>query len=271
MQVWNVPYALAENKGHNFCRAVSSQVKHISTIGKKLLNSNTSSTCTHNMENFGPLAAETGSRVVGNPSKFQQLSRLAFVSAASYCSDVVHRRPTFGGFCSLTEFCQVQTSLCAQVLSSPILAALLHGTPTPGVSQTLQRGTRVGITELSQRAPPIFGWAAITLDIGPPSSFCCFPSVTIAPLSLHYLLNLCFYTNFCCFSFIYKGWITVYQFTRIECGMYKWQNITDNLSLRQFCLILGYFGKNMVAMATSLRPLPSEMSFSDLRTTKTPL
>jgi len=26
------------------------------------------------------------------------------------------------------------------------------------------------ITELSQREPPIFGWAAITLDIGPHSS-----------------------------------------------------------------------------------------------------
>jgi len=32
-----------------------------------------------------------------------------------------------------------------------------------GISQTLRHGTRNGITELSQRAPPIFGWAAITL------------------------------------------------------------------------------------------------------------
>jgi len=38
------------------------------------------------------------------------------------------------------------------------LAALLHGTPAAGVSQTLQRGTKNGIMELSQRAPPIFGW-----------------------------------------------------------------------------------------------------------------
>jgi len=42
------------------------------------------------------------------------------------------------------------------------LAALLHSTPSAGVSQTLQRGTQNGITELLQRAPPIFGWAAIT-------------------------------------------------------------------------------------------------------------
>jgi len=39
-----------------------------------------------------------------------------------------------------------------------------------GVSETLVRRTRNGITELSQRAPPIFGWAAITLGIGPHSS-----------------------------------------------------------------------------------------------------
>jgi len=46
-----------------------------------------------------------------------------------------------------------------------VLAALLHGTPAAAVSQTLRRGTRNEITELSQRMPPIFGWAAITLDI----------------------------------------------------------------------------------------------------------
>jgi len=34
---------------------------------------------------------------------------------------------TFGGLLPLTEFCQVQSSLCVQVLRSPILAALMHG------------------------------------------------------------------------------------------------------------------------------------------------
>ena len=40
----------------------------------------------------------------------------------------------------LTEFCQVQNSLCVQVLRSPILAALLHGTRARavGVSQTAE-------------------------------------------------------------------------------------------------------------------------------------
>jgi len=42
-------------------RAISSQLRHISTIGKKtcyLLNSNMSSRCPHNLVNFGLLAAE---------------------------------------------------------------------------------------------------------------------------------------------------------------------------------------------------------------------
>ena len=40
------------------CRAVSSQLRRISTVGKNLLNSNISSTCSHNIVNFGPLVAE---------------------------------------------------------------------------------------------------------------------------------------------------------------------------------------------------------------------
>jgi len=41
------------------CRAISSQLRHVSTIGKKnLLSSDVSSTCAHNMVNVGALAAE---------------------------------------------------------------------------------------------------------------------------------------------------------------------------------------------------------------------
>jgi len=49
------------------------------------------------------------------------------------------------GSCPLTEFCQVQNSLCVQVLRSPVFAALLHGTRPVGVSQTSQRGTRKAV------------------------------------------------------------------------------------------------------------------------------
>jgi len=51
-------------------RAISSQLRHVSTTGKNLLSSNISPTCPHNMVNFGPLAAEILSLVWGTPRNF---------------------------------------------------------------------------------------------------------------------------------------------------------------------------------------------------------
>jgi len=45
------------------CRAISSQLRHASTIRKNLLSSNTSPTGPYNMVNFGPLAGEIVSLV----------------------------------------------------------------------------------------------------------------------------------------------------------------------------------------------------------------
>jgi len=53
------------------CRAISSQLRHVSTtIGKSLLSSNMSSRCPHNIVNFGPLAAEIGLPVWCTPANF---------------------------------------------------------------------------------------------------------------------------------------------------------------------------------------------------------
>ena len=95
---------IAENAGPNkvaknrhlgtiaqLCRAISLQPRQASTIGKNLLSSNISSTCPHNMVNFGPLAAEIVSLVWGTPANFNRFR---------------------------------------------VLAALVHGTPVVGVSQT---------------------------------------------------------------------------------------------------------------------------------------
>jgi len=49
------------------CRAISSQLRHVSTIGKSLLSSNMSSICPHNMVNFGPIATEIDPVVWGSP------------------------------------------------------------------------------------------------------------------------------------------------------------------------------------------------------------
>jgi len=92
---------------------------------------------------------------LGHPSEFQRVSHLSFVTAATslngsqpnfaWClaiSWLVHYIYIFGDSCPITEFCQVQNSLCVQVLRSPILAPLLHGTRVVGIRQTaaLSRG-----------------------------------------------------------------------------------------------------------------------------------
>jgi len=59
------------------CRAMSSQPRHISTVGKKLLSSNMSSRCPHNMVGFGPLTAEIGWRIWGTPANFNGFRVLA--------------------------------------------------------------------------------------------------------------------------------------------------------------------------------------------------
>jgi len=61
------------------CRDVSSQLRHLLTIGKKLLNIDrpTSSTCPYNMVNFGLLTAEICWRVWGTPSNFNGFRVLA--------------------------------------------------------------------------------------------------------------------------------------------------------------------------------------------------
>ena len=46
-------------------RAICSQLRRVSTIGKNLLSSNISSRCPHNMANFVPLAPEIGPVVWG--------------------------------------------------------------------------------------------------------------------------------------------------------------------------------------------------------------
>jgi len=55
------------------CRAISSQLRHISTIRKNVLNSNVSSTCSHSMVNFGLLTAVIVSEVLGIPADFSRL------------------------------------------------------------------------------------------------------------------------------------------------------------------------------------------------------
>jgi len=129
-----------------FCPAVSSQQRHASTVGKNLLNGNISSMSSQSMANFIPLTAEIGSGVWGTPADFNGfrvlpslLQQCCSLEANQTLHDVwpspglVHYIYIFGGSAPLTEFCPVQYSLYVQVLRSPVLAVLLHGTPAAGI------------------------------------------------------------------------------------------------------------------------------------------
>jgi len=80
---------------HNFVGLgpISSQLRHVSTIGKNLLSSNISSTCPHNMVNFGP-AAEIVSLVWGTPANsngFRVLAALLHGSLVVGVSQTLRR------------------------------------------------------------------------------------------------------------------------------------------------------------------------------------
>jgi len=90
MQVWNVLRAArwkcstqkSPKSRHlgtiaQLCRAISSQLRHVSTTGKKLIKHQYLPTCLHNMVNFGPLAAEISWRGCGTPANFNGFRVLA--------------------------------------------------------------------------------------------------------------------------------------------------------------------------------------------------
>ena len=134
MQVWNVLYAARwkyrmqkvvkkSPSGHHrtiLSGYIFATNARIDNRKKNLLSSNISSTCFHNMVNFGPLAAEIGP-VVWAPLQIST----GFASWQCYCT-------------------------------------------------ALQYWASAKLCGVEQRAPPIFGRAAITLGIGPHSTWCLF-------------------------------------------------------------------------------------------------
>jgi len=131
------------------------------------------------MVNFGPLAAEICWRVWGTPANFNGFRVLAALLHRRRSTEVnktlrdvwlspglVHYIYILGDLVPWRNFdtCKIHFASKSCVL---VLAGSLHGTPAVGLSLALRRGTMNGITELPQKAPPIFGWAVITLSIGP--------------------------------------------------------------------------------------------------------
>jgi len=189
MKVWNVLHVHGLMKiqdakwrkkspsGHHptTCRAISSQLRHVSTI-KELVKQQYVFRMSPQYGELRPTSGWDRFGSLGHPSQFQRVSRLAFVLAATSLNG---RQPNFarclaiscagtlfvyifGGSFPWQNFvrCKIHFTSKSCIL---ILATLMHGTPAAGLSQTMRRGTRNGITELLQRAPPIFDRAAIPL------------------------------------------------------------------------------------------------------------
>jgi len=138
------------------CRAIgiSSQLRHMSTIGK-----NVKQQCLFHMSSqydkfwstngWDPLAS------LGHPSKFQRVSRLGFVTAATSLNG---SQPNFArclavswagalyihfrGLLPRRNFATCKIHFASKSCALLLLAALLHGTQVVGVSQTvaLSRG-----------------------------------------------------------------------------------------------------------------------------------
>jgi len=134
----------------HLCRAMSSQPRHVSTIGKSTLNSNISSTRPHNMVNFDPLGAETVSLVWRTPANFSGLCVVVSLlqrrrstkdnqtlhdlwSSPGLVNFLIH----FRGFLRGNGILPGATFTLRPSLALFYLAALLHGTLVMGVSQTL--------------------------------------------------------------------------------------------------------------------------------------
>jgi len=176
MQVWNVLHtAHLKYKMQKWCKKSPSGHHRTNLSGwnfetkeridnrkKNLLNSNISSTCIHNMANFGPLAAKICWRVWCTPANFNGFSHLGFVTATT---SFTRGQPNFARRLAVSWAGTLYTfrgllpcngilegaKFTLRSLHSAILAALLYGPRAVGIGQTLRRGTRNGITA------PIFG------------------------------------------------------------------------------------------------------------------
>jgi len=104
--------------------------------------------------NFSPLMAEICLGVWGTPANFNGF----YVGFVTVATSLNGGQPNFArslaiswagtlyihfwGCCRLMEFCQLQNSLCVQVLRSFILAVLLHSTPTPCCCRSIKVSSR---------------------------------------------------------------------------------------------------------------------------------
>jgi len=160
------------------CRAISSQLRHISTIGKKLVKQQY---LLHMILQYGELRPTSGWDLfvsLGCPANF---NRFRVLASNRYCSDVAQRKPTklctmFG--CLLRGY-TIYIHFWRLLPRNRILPGAKFSLRRPSLALSywqryctaLEQWARAKLCGFEHRAPPIFGRATITLGTGPHSSF----------------------------------------------------------------------------------------------------
>jgi len=194
MQVWNLVHAARwkyrtqkwrkKSPSRHHCTTLSGYifaVRHVATIGKKVVKHQYLLQMSSQYSKLRPTSGWDQLAGLGHPSKFQWVSRLGFVIAAR-CSPeanqtlhdvwsspgLVHYVYTFRGCCSLMEFCPMQNILYVQLLQFSYIGSVTAHHSSSGNQPNSAAWYREWNywTFAEGGAPPIFGWAAITLGIG---------------------------------------------------------------------------------------------------------
>ena len=112
----------AKNRGlgtiAQLCQAISSQLRHVLTIGNNLLNTYISSTCPHKMVNYSLLAAETVLLVCGIPANFNGFRVLALLLQQRHSTET---QPNFSQCLALTWAGKLYIHFWQLLLSNRIL------------------------------------------------------------------------------------------------------------------------------------------------------
>jgi len=156
------------------CGAITLQLSHVSTIGKKNLFNSNISTRPYSVMNFGPLTAEICWWVRGTPANcnwFRVLPSLLHwrrsLEVNKTLQDVwasprlVHYIYIFGGSCPLTDFCRLPAKFS---LRPSLVFSYIASVTAWHSSSDHQLNFMAWYKEWNYRTfaevPPIFGWVA---------------------------------------------------------------------------------------------------------------
>ena len=148
-----------------FCRAISSQLRQVSPIGKKLLSSNISSTCPHHMVNFSLLAAEIVSLVWNTPANFNGFRVFASLLQRRRSTEA---NQTFHNVCPLPELVDY-IHFWRLLLRNGILPRAKFTLRPPSLALSywqrywtaVEQWARAKLRGVEHKAPPIFGRATM--------------------------------------------------------------------------------------------------------------